>query len=124
MSKPSLSCEQLRAARDALVAQREEILASVSSLQRDEEVLMASARSGEDRPRNETESNVIASDRHLVAQLTGRIAESLQEVEAALARIEEGTYGVCTGCGQPIPPARLEVRPRTATCVGCTPARR
>jgi DnaK suppressor protein len=39
------------------------------------------------------------------------------EVEAALKRIDEGTYGVCVDCGQPIPDARLEVRPEAARCV-------
>ena len=44
-------------------------------------------------------------------------AEQRAEVEAALQRIEEGTYGVCVDCGQPIPDARLEVRPEAARCV-------
>jgi len=39
------------------------------------------------------------------------------QVEAALTRIEQGTYGTCVDCGQPIPPARLEVRPEAARCV-------
>jgi DnaK suppressor protein len=38
----------------------------------------------------------------------------------ALRRIEEGSYGRCTECGAPIPLARLEVFPETATCVECT----
>jgi DnaK suppressor protein len=39
------------------------------------------------------------------------------EVVAALARIEDGTYGRCVDCGRPIPDARLEVRPEAARCV-------
>lgn len=39
------------------------------------------------------------------------------EVEAALARLEDGTYGTCVDCGQQIPDARLEVRPEAARCV-------
>jgi DnaK suppressor protein len=39
------------------------------------------------------------------------------EVEGALQRIESGTYGICVDCGQPIPDARLEVRPEAARCV-------
>lgn len=38
----------------------------------------------------------------------------------ALKRIEEGTYGLCTECGTPIPLARLEVFPEVATCMDCT----
>ena len=44
-------------------------------------------------------------------------ADQRAQVEAALARIEDGTYGTCVDCGQPIPDARLEVRPEAARCV-------
>ena len=44
-------------------------------------------------------------------------AQQRAEVEAALTRIEDGTYGTCVDCGQPIPDARLEVRPEAARCV-------
>ena len=44
-------------------------------------------------------------------------AEQRAEVVAALARLDEGTYGVCVDCGKPIPDARLEVRPEAARCV-------
>jgi DnaK suppressor protein len=41
------------------------------------------------------------------------------EVLAALARIENNTYGLCVDCRNPIPPGRLEARPDAARCVGC-----
>ena len=44
-------------------------------------------------------------------------ADQRAQVEAALARIEDGTYGTCVDCGQAIPDARLEVRPEAARCV-------
>ena len=44
-------------------------------------------------------------------------AQQRAEVEAALQRIEDGTYGTCVDCGQQIPDARLEVRPEAARCV-------
>jgi DnaK suppressor protein len=44
-------------------------------------------------------------------------ADQRAQVEAALARIEAGTYGICVDCGQPIADARLEVRPEAARCV-------
>lgn len=44
-------------------------------------------------------------------------ADQRAQVEAALARLAEGTYGRCVDCGQPIPDARLEVRPEAARCV-------
>ena len=41
------------------------------------------------------------------------------EIDAALARLEAGTYGQCEACGKPIPEARLEVVPEATLCVSC-----
>ena len=43
----------------------------------------------------------------------------LREVEDALQRIAQGTYGVCILCGKPIPPERLSEYPEVACCVTC-----
>ncbi|MEO9322206.1 TraR/DksA C4-type zinc finger protein [Nocardioides sp. C4-1] len=52
------------------------------------------------------------------------VARILEEISAALARWEDGTYGRCTGCGRPIPVERLELRVWAAHCVRCAaPAR-
>ena len=57
----------------------------------------------------------------LEAHLTGLLAE----VDEALRRFDEGTYGICTACGQPISPERLEALPYATRCVKCSaPARR
>lgn len=47
------------------------------------------------------------------------LAGHLSEVEHALQKLEQGTYGVCEVCGQPIDMARLEVRPQANLCVSC-----
>ena len=43
----------------------------------------------------------------------------LEDVEAALERIEAGTYGNCELCGQEIPGERLDALPQAATCIQC-----
>jgi RNA polymerase-binding protein DksA len=43
----------------------------------------------------------------------------LAATDAALARIADGTYGVCANCGRPISPARLEARPTSTLCIDC-----
>ena len=48
-----------------------------------------------------------------------RDAAELQEVEAALSRIKNDTYGICLECGKPIPIARLDISPMSARCVRC-----
>lgn len=51
------------------------------------------------------------------------IAESLAQVDRALAKLDEGTYGICDDCGRPIAPERLEARPATSRCVECSTRR-
>ena len=48
---------------------------------------------------------------------------SIEEIDAALDRIDTGTYGRCVRCGSAIPLERLEFRPFAASCVSCLPAR-
>ena len=45
--------------------------------------------------------------------------ERLLEVEAALRRVADGTYGTCEGCGQAIDPERLRAIPWTRYCIDC-----
>jgi DnaK suppressor protein len=46
-------------------------------------------------------------------------ADLLAQVEAALRRLDAGTYGTCDNCGRPINPERLEAIPYTAYCIDC-----
>ncbi len=48
--------------------------------------------------------------------------ETLKEIDQALTRMEEGTYGLCTVCGEPIPHERLEALPQAQTCKEHAPA--
>ena len=51
------------------------------------------------------------------ANLLEHAASQRAQVEAALARLDDGTYGACVVCGEQIPDARLEVRPEAARCI-------
>lgn len=44
---------------------------------------------------------------------------SEQRLLRALAKVEDGSYGVCDSCGRPIAPARLEVAPESVLCIDC-----
>ncbi len=48
-----------------------------------------------------------------------RIRDQLVEVEHALHKLAEGTYGRCDVCGQPIDPARLKALPQATLCLSC-----
>jgi RNA polymerase-binding transcription factor DksA len=58
-------------------------------------------------------------DESLVDVTVARTSESLSEIDAALARLDAGTYGWCEECGDAIPVERLEVIPAAARCVRC-----
>ena len=60
-------------------------------------------------------TDVADNDRELA--LLEAAAEQRAEVEAALARLDAGSYGACVDCGQPIDEARLEFRPEAARCL-------
>ena len=51
--------------------------------------------------------------------LEKRLKDLLAEVEHALHKFEEGTYGLCDICGQSIDPARLEALPQATQCLNC-----
>jgi len=51
--------------------------------------------------------------------LDKRMRDQLAEVEHALRKFEQGTYGLCDACGQPIDPARLEALPQANLCLSC-----
>ena len=47
----------------------------------------------------------------------------LHRIDRALAKLDDGTYGICEGCGRPIPEKRLEAMPESVTCVECARSR-
>ncbi len=51
------------------------------------------------------------------------LQRTLAEIDAALARIHAGSYGICVHCGAAIPEERLELRPFTGDCVRCAGTR-
>jgi RNA polymerase-binding protein DksA len=62
-------------------------------------------------------SQVFEQQRDLA--LRDRNQVHLEAVEAALARLDAGTFGTCIRCGRPIAPERLEALPWAAHCIDC-----
>jgi DnaK suppressor protein len=61
----------------------------------------------------------VESERNWALRLGDRDRKLAAKIEAALERLEKGTYGVCESCGKPIAPARLRARPVTTLCFDC-----
>jgi len=65
---------------------------------------------------------------YAVERMTGAyqartLYETVREIDSALVRLEEGTYGRCASCGKPIPADRLDLVPWAELCVPCSGAR-
>jgi DnaK suppressor protein len=60
-----------------------------------------------------------AYSRELLFSLSDGERHTLLRIEEALARIESGTYGICTNCGNEIRPGRLKAMPWARYCIDC-----
>ena len=68
---------------------------------------------------HDPEGSTIAFERSQVGTLVEDARHQLAEVDAAKARLADGTYGTCEECGGPIGEGRLEARPTARTCIRC-----
>ena len=96
-------------------------------LEERESLLRASAATAEDRAPVELDQQAVGRLSRMDAIQVRAMAEAsetrrrgrLQRIDAALGRIEDGDYGECLECGEPIPPRRLEIDPTATICVPC-----
>lgn len=56
--------------------------------------------------------------------LSANLEKSLRDVDEALEKVDQGAYGICKLCNQPIEPPRLKVFPAATTCVNCIKAKK
>jgi RNA polymerase-binding transcription factor len=68
---------------------------------------------------HDPEGVTLSTEWSRLAGLREDAARELADVDAAIARVEQGTYGICAGCGTAIPAGRLEARPIATRCIGC-----
>lgn len=80
----------------------------------------------DDRAQRVEQRRLLGSGPDLLDPVVGAQAQALddllREVDAALARLDDGTYGTCRHCGDAIPYARLELVPHAGGCVRCLSA--
>ena len=73
----------------------------------------------EGRPGEPFDEASFAGAADTLSRLEGRERHELDEILAALNRLEAGTYGVCEACSRPIPLTRLRALPTAHRCVDC-----
>lgn len=68
---------------------------------------------------NFADTSQVTAERGEAEALAAKLQETLAEVERALEKLRNGTYGICEDCGQPIDEARLEAKPAARHCINC-----
>ena len=106
--------------RDALLARRDEVQSEIDRLEQelrwfgsDDE----SDMSGVGNHLADEGSNVFEQER--ISTVVADMEDVLAQVNAALDRMDNGTYGICQRCGKPINEERLEAFPHVAFCIDC-----
>jgi DnaK suppressor protein len=119
------SIGDMERARRRLVAERDQTLERLAGLTHDFETMVAASLDTNADDEHDPEGTTIAFERSQVGALVEQARQHLAEIDAALARLDAGTYGVCGECGRPIGEGRLEARPSARTCIRCAaPGRR
>jgi len=108
-------------ARAALKEEREKLVRQLEEL--------GATEGGDLRPDFEfsdgfADAGAATAERTEVLGLIETVKGQLGSVDQALVKLDQGTYGFCDNCGQPIPPARLDARPASVLCVDCKNRRR
>jgi DnaK suppressor protein len=125
MPKQDDAAEPLPAERVStlLVAERVGTLRRLSGLESELAGLIESTGSAGTDDEHDPEGATIAFERQHTAALVSQARQHLAQIDAAMARLADGSYGVCESCGQPIGGARLAARPVTTTCITCASRR-
>ena|SRR5215212_287673 len=105
--------------RQALVDVRRRTLARLADLTDDYADMVEASRDSNADDEHDPEGSTIAFERSQVGALVDQARARLREVDAALTRLDAGTYGVCERCGDRIAPGRLAARATARLCVNC-----
>lgn len=102
-----------------LAADRERTREVISALTQNVTSMVEATRSTATDDEHDPEGSTIAFERSQASSMLTSAERHLAELEMALTRLAEGSYGRCERCGEPIPHDRLLARPAARTCVPC-----
>ena len=105
--------------RQRLAEEREVTLGRLASLTGDHDAMVAASLDTNADDEHDPEGASIAFERSQIGALVRQVRHHLAEVEAALGRVDTGSYGVCERCGSPIGAARLDALPAARLCISC-----
>jgi DnaK suppressor protein len=117
--KPVVIPKALQALREKLLERRTKLLSEL-----DQDYRQLKDHANESRPGTGDVSDIAAdiSDGEMALQAAQNESGEIAQIDEALGKIEDGTYGLCEMCGGRIPQARIEVLPFVTLCVKCKEA--
>jgi RNA polymerase-binding protein DksA len=110
-------------ARERLAADRAGVLTRLGGLEREFAAIVESSRSANIDDEHDPEGATIAFERQHAAALIGQARRHLAQIDAAMLRLDDGSFGRCERCGRPIGAERLAARPAATTCITCAARR-
>lgn len=110
---------RMTTSRERLLDQRARAQERAATLERDFADIAGAAGAPGTDDEHDPEGATLAFERQHTAALLDRTLAQIAEIDAALGRLDDGTYGTCVRCGQPVGDDRLAARPAAATCVRC-----
>ncbi|WP_051944123.1 TraR/DksA family transcriptional regulator [Streptacidiphilus rugosus] len=109
-------------ARERLTLHQAEVRSRIAAMEREyRTVVEANALVAVD-DEHDPEGSSTAFERAHLAALLERGRQDLEQLNEAMRRVEDGSYGRCEACRAPIPAERLEIRPAATHCVACAGA--
>ncbi|MGN6089555.1 MAG: TraR/DksA family transcriptional regulator [Actinomycetales bacterium] len=102
---------------DVLRGQHADLTARLEGLEADLESMVAASADSNVDDEHDPEGQTIAYERAQLSALILAVRDQLANTAAAVTRLEQGAYGICEVCREPIPTGRLEARPTARTCV-------
>ena len=97
---------------DLLIKQMEELLSQADNT-------VSGMTSQKENFPDPTDRASLESDRNFMLRIRDRESKLIKKIRKAIARIEDGTFGICEGCGEDIQFERLNARPVTTHCFDC-----
>ena len=96
-----------------------ELDALLARLDLDEQSVRADRADATADDEHDPEGVTLSGEWQRIDALHRATAAERADIDAALARVADGTYGICVSCGRAIPAGRLEARPMATMCVEC-----
>jgi DnaK suppressor protein len=102
--------------------ERARVAAQLAALEAEWSALVAASEDSNADDEHDPEGATIGFERAQLSAVVDATRARLAEVDAALSRLDSGTYGTCERCGSPIDPERLAALPATRRCIACAAA--